>query len=323
VEVDTGNPGGISLSPERWQEWRATHPRARAKHDLSFMPGSGVGVGRTFNAANLALGPLTWSQIHVQKANQTEMGIAGRGDVFEASLGIAALKPYDFIVDQKNHAAYFRSRADGPTAEAPASPDSAHSTIHLRLREHEYRDLAEDAFESKNFTGALTQINRLLTAQPDDLAGLYFRGDVRYSLHQWDEAVKDFLRVSELDPDNANYPQYYMWVIRARSGHRDAANQSLAAYVSQRKKPDAGPWEVNIGAFLLGQLSEAQFFQVISREPGEKSAHRCEAWFYAGMKRQLAGDIATARKYFQKCLSTRQKDEDEYSFARAELGIPK
>ena len=38
-EVDTGNDGGVSLSPARWKEWRATHPHAHGKWTFSFMPG--------------------------------------------------------------------------------------------------------------------------------------------------------------------------------------------------------------------------------------------------------------------------------------------
>jgi Tfp pilus assembly protein PilF len=322
VEVDTGNPGGISLSPERWDKWRATHPHAHGKHNIDFMPGSGTGIGRTFKAHGLTLGPLTWTSVIVNKAHQTEMGIVSPGDVFEASMGIAALKPFQFIVDQKGHAAYFRLRTGASTLLAQGARASADGTLHLRFREHEYRDLAQDAFDSRKFAEALAEINRLLAAQPDDVEALYFRGDVCYSLHQWEGAVKDFRRACELDPDNANYPQYYMWVIRSRSGHRAEADQALAAYLGQRKKSNGDPWESRIGAFLLGRVTEADFFQAASRRSDDRSAHRCEAWFYAGMKRRLAGDIATARDYYQRCLATGQKDEDEYCFATAELAMP-
>jgi tetratricopeptide (TPR) repeat protein len=322
VEVDTGNPGGISLAPDLWNAWRDAHKHARGNHDISFMPGSGLGIGKTFWASRLEIGPLTWTNVPVQKANQTEMGIAARGDRFEASVGIMALKPFEFVVDQKDHAAYLRSRGDGSTPHTIDGIDPSRSTVHLRLREHEDHDLAQEAFNSRNFSAALYEINRLLAVRPDDLESLYFRGDIHYSLHQWNEAAQDYLRAAEVDPDNANYPQYYTWVIRARSGHRAVADQALAAYVNQTKKSSGAPWENEIGAFLLGQVTEEEFLRAASDLPGDKRGHRCEAWFYAGTKRRLAGDAATARKYFKKCLGTRQKDEDEYSFAAAELGIP-
>jgi hypothetical protein len=39
------------------------------------------------------------------------------------------------------------------------------------------------------------------------------------------------------------------------------------------------------------------------------------------MKRLVAGDAATARKYLQKSVASGQKDYDEYNFAASELRI--
>jgi tetratricopeptide (TPR) repeat protein len=322
VEVDTGNPGGLSLSPELWDEWRESHTHARSNRDISFMPGSGLGIGKTFWAPKVDVGPLTWTNVQVQKANATEMGIAARGDKFEASVGIAALRPYEFIVDQKDHFVFMRLRGEASAARAIDGIDLSRSTVHLRLREHEDHDLAQEAFNSGNFPSALYEINRLLALRPDDLESLYFRGDVHYSLHQWTEAVQDYRRAAELAPDSANYPQFYMWVIRARSGHRAEADEALRAYLGRTKNSNGEPWEKEIGAFLAGRVTEEEFLRAASDLPGDKRGHRCEAWFYAGTKRRLSGDAATARKYFKKCLGTRQKDEDEFSFAAAELRLP-
>lgn len=49
------------------------------------------------------------------------------------------------------------------------------------------------------------------------------------------------------------------------------------------------------------------------------TAQHCEAWYYAGMKRLLAGDKKTAADYLNKCLGTREKNFDEYILAQAEL----
>jgi len=45
----------------------------------------------------------------------------------------------------------------------------------------------------------------------------------------------------------------------------------------------------------------------------------CQAWFYAGMKRLLAGDKTTAIGCFRSCIETKQKNLAEYQFAQAEL----
>ena len=45
----------------------------------------------------------------------------------------------------------------------------------------------------------------------------------------------------------------------------------------------------------------------------------CEANYYIGMQRLLAGDPRTAARFFHACLDTGEFDFMEYSGARAEL----
>jgi lipoprotein NlpI len=69
-------------------------------------------------------------------------------------------------------------------------------------------------------------------------------------------------------------------------------------------------------------MSEAEFLRAAGYGAARDQAGlQCEAWFYAGMKRLVAGDAATARKYLQKSVASGQKDYDEYNFAASELRI--
>ena len=71
---------------------------------------------------------------------------------------------------------------------------------------------------------------------------------------------------------------------------------------------------------LLGKVSEADLFAAAKSPDAKKERGQlCEAWFYSGMKKLLAGDKAAAAEHFQKCLATEQKDFTEYRFAQAEL----
>ena len=318
-EIDTGNDGGISLSRARWKEWRATHPRGRKGWTLNYMPGSGIGIGRSFTPDEFALGPLTWKKVVVRKATRTELGVAASGDVLEGSLGIKALRQLELILDQKKGMAYLRSR---PEAAAKSSHIVASTNSHLRLsfREQEFFDLAMDAFDHGEFEKAQAIVSQFLVRQPDNWSALEFRGTARYATQQWDGALADFSRVAELNPDMAAYAQFSLWAIRSRNGQRDAATQSLALYLG---KPKGDSWEIKVGKFLVDRLSEADFLRASTREPGDKIEHQCEAWFYAGMKRRLSGDIAAARSYFRKCLATERTDEQEYNFAAAELKMLK
>ena len=365
LQVDTGNPEGVSLSPARWKEWRATHPHAHGGWQFNFMPGSGPAIGRQYEADDLAIGPLTWKRVTLRKARRTETNIADGGDVFEASIGIAALRQLNLIIDRTNHMAYVRPNPDWvPSKEAHRKKTSCraaastNSTVRLGFKEHEYGDAAMESFESGKFDAAITNATCLLALQPTNAGAFALRGIALFRLHsadgsatnldkalgdlsraleldpgiipaysirghiyyltqRWDDGVRDFRRFCDKAPDEANYPRFFIWLMRARTGEPAAADQELSAWFGPGKKLKGDRWQGNIGAFLLGRMTEADFLGAGNR--GHDSGRQCEAWFYAGMKRLLSGEAAMARDDFQKCLATDRKDYDEYSFAAAEL----
>ena len=83
-------------------------------------------------------------------------------------------------------------------------------------------------------------------------------------------------------------------------------------------KPDA--WVSKIAAFFLDQISETDLFDASSHS-GEETVNqqRCEAWYYAGIKRLIAGDEGTAVAYFDNCVHTNEDTFVEYDFAQAQL----
>jgi len=367
VEIDTGNDEGISLSPARWKAWRAAHPHAHGRWQINFMPGSGPAIVRQYDADDLALGPLTWQRVAIRKARPSETGIVEGEDVFEASVGLAALCQYNLIIDRTNHLAYLRRDPNWDPSQEAHRPKpqrgvmvSTNSTVRLNFKAHEYADLAQAALDSGRFDEAVTNITRLLQLQPDNAgawagrgqillrlhaaegrgpnldqsladlsraleldAGMtyayYGRGRIYYLTQQWEEALRDFRHCCEKAPDQANYPRFFIWLIRARLGEVPAADGELAAWFGPGKKAKAERWERNIGAFLLDRMSEADFLGAARH--GNDSGRQCEAWFYAGMKRFLAGDTTAERDDLRKCLATDRKDFDEYGFAAAELRL--
>jgi lipoprotein NlpI len=80
-------------------------------------------------------------------------------------------------------------------------------------------------------------------------------------------------------------------------------------------------WSSKAASFLLEKLSEADLFAAAasSRKAETKRDQTCDAWYYAGMKRLLAGDKSTAIADFHKSIATQATSENEYQFAEAEL----
>ena len=111
VMVDTADDRGVSLSPRRWREWRAAHPRQPATLSAVIMPGFGVSVKEQCWAKELAFGPLTLTNVPVTEFNEAQAALGSTNN--EAILGIAALKQLDLIVDGKRGIAWVQPHA-GP-----------------------------------------------------------------------------------------------------------------------------------------------------------------------------------------------------------------
>jgi lipoprotein NlpI len=75
-----------------------------------------------------------------------------------------------------------------------------------------------------------------------------------------------------------------------------------------------------VASHLLGNVTEADLFAAAASPDAKKeSGQHCEAWFYAGMKKLLAGEKKAAADCFHKCLATEQKTFTEFQLAQSEL----
>jgi lipoprotein NlpI len=89
--------------------------------------------------------------------------------------------------------------------------------------------------------------------------------------------------------------------------------------LEKREKP-GGDWAAKPGLFLLDRMDEAALLAAAADPNAEKQlGQQCEAWYYAGMKRLLAGDKPAAAERFRKCLATEKRTFVEYQAAQAEL----
>ncbi len=114
--VDTGDTGGVKLAPDGWARWRATHPKAPLTIDGFYSPGSGVIIRKEGLARSLALGPLTLTDVTVEKADPTAVAMGGPD--YLGSIGLQALRRLNLVVDGAGNLAYLEPRRDqtGPIA---------------------------------------------------------------------------------------------------------------------------------------------------------------------------------------------------------------
>ena len=141
VLIDTGSSAGVHLSAERWREWRTAHPDAPTTMDAYVMPGVGLVVREMSWVRELSIGPLNLTDVTVQEASSAEAAMASG---YEATLGVAALKRQDVVIDGKNGVAYFARR------QAP-SPPLAHNRLGAVFTPS---DLQHDPLEAHVATGS-------------------------------------------------------------------------------------------------------------------------------------------------------------------------
>jgi lipoprotein NlpI len=118
------------------------------------------------------------------------------------------------------------------------------------------------------------------------------------------------------------YSHFRIWLIRARMGERDEATKELIAAMKARENDDGREWQLCVGRFLAGDLTETNFFSQASEtaaRPTDVPGQQCEADYYAGMKRLLDGDKSAAIDLLGKCVASGQDNYSEYFSAKAEL----
>ncbi len=74
ITVDTGSEHGVALSPARWKEWRAAHPRTATTSSHGFMPGVGAFEEEESWADEIRIGDFTLTNLLVREANAAGNG---------------------------------------------------------------------------------------------------------------------------------------------------------------------------------------------------------------------------------------------------------
>jgi len=174
---------------------------------------------------------------------------------------------------------------------------------------------AQTALDKGDLNAAMATYNRAIKLDGRDAAAYYHRGCGYYVKRDWPKALADFQRHCDLRKAEAYQvfeARFYIWLIRSRLGDREKADKELAPCLEGHPAEWSGGWHAKIGNFLLGRISEGDFLAALGENSGA-------AWFYAGMKRLLDKDPATAADDFKKSVTAGDKTAYENEMAAAEL----
>ena len=149
------------------------------------------------------------------------------------------------------------------------------------------------------------------------------RGFLYYNRLAFTNAAADFQRAVELGTSNLRVA-FRLCLIRSRLGDADLGKRELSAFMDKHKPSDTNAWGARINLFLSGQWTETEFFNATSNTNKTAEADlQCEAYFYAGTKRLIAGDKTNAIACFEKVVATDRRAFVDYQSAAAELAALK
>jgi hypothetical protein len=110
VVLDTGSYLGVGLSPVRWREWKAIHTNQSLTLTGYSTLYTGLIVREEAWADKLSIGPMDLTDVPVIEFDSAFMG-AGGAAAFDASLGMAALRRMDVIIDGRHRLVYVRPKS--------------------------------------------------------------------------------------------------------------------------------------------------------------------------------------------------------------------
>ena len=185
-----------------------------------------------------------------------------------------------------------------------------------------YYNRALIKMQKGDLDGAIADENQSIELDPKNGLAYDSRGLGRFGKNDFKGASSDLGKFCELLPRDGgtDTARLYLWLSAAEENSKDDADRQLSTSLQNDWNSPPEDLISKIAAFLLGHISENELIaNAASPDPAREPPQYCKVWYFAGMKRLLAGDKPTAVAYFQKCVDTAQKDACEYTFAQAEL----
>jgi len=161
----------------------------------------------------------------------------------------------------------------------------------------------------------------LVEMMPEYPEAWLYMGVIQSDLLENEPALLNLRKAVGID-SRMYYAHYRIWIIRARMGERDEATKELRASMKARESDEGRKWELCIGHFLAGDVTESNLMAQATetaKRATDVPNQKCEALYYAGVKRLIDGDKAGATGLFEKCVATGQDANTEYFSAKAEL----
>lgn len=184
-----------------------------------------------------------------------------------------------------------------------------------------YASRAWAEIEKHSYEAAMADSNKAIELNPKFGTAYEDRALIRELKGDRKGALDDLLQSEAIASTRVPSDSHlHVWVMRARQGNTAEANKELSAYLDKHRNGTSADWPSHIGDFLVGTTSESDFLAAaVAPEPKKNRDQQCQGWYFAAVKRLLAGDKKMAADYFEKCLATDAYGLHEYVRATFEL----
>ena len=199
--------------------------------------------------------------------------------------------------------------ADSDLTKALESKVQPHLVHRLRGTARMGRGLTAEALS--DYSAAIELVPAYAVAYED-------RGVARLILKDFAGAAADFREAIKQAPQQANS---HLWLSLAvgRAGNAGEAITSLEPIV--KKSVPAADWVLALAQYMQGSIDEAALREAVKVGPEAALKGRtCEAEFFIGQKKLIAGDTAGAAENFKLAVATGASLMSAHRVARYEIG---
>jgi len=201
----------------------------------------------------------------------------------------------------------------------------------------------------RKYNLAIKDYNLVITANPKSHVAYLNRGLLYQKQHKLDLAIKDYSEAIKLSPFYAkallyrgylyyrkgeylkarkdlkisttlqmrDYPQLYLFLARAYTDNKKAAQIKLNQYLKLRKLPE-DDWFRVLAEYFNDKQSKVSVLSLAKKQSPQKR-YLMEAYYFLGAKEYYKGNNRLAKKYLKKCLSYKIEEAVETDCALDQL----
>ena len=173
-----------------------------------------------------------------------------------------------------------------------------------------------DKYRRNDIDGSVSDFNRAIALRKDSVRLYIDRAVANVIKGDSAAAISDFDQVLKLaDDETSAYPRLFRCVALLQARRGDPRKELTAAIAKWKDG-----WPKTIGQFLTGDLTESQLLAEAEKaDPKVVAAHRCDAFYFAGIAHLLNGETPAARSFFNECVAVNRPDLFAFRFAQGEL----